>query len=39
MRFEAKRSIINRLAGVFKIYRNAESILLEDQCRLQKLLQ
>ena len=39
MSFEARHEIINRLADVFKIYRNAESIKLEEQSRLRKFLQ
>jgi len=39
MSFEARHEIINRLADVFKIYRNAESIKLEEQRRLRKFLQ
>ena len=38
MSSEARHETINRLAGVFKIYRNAEAIMLEDQRRLRKLL-
>jgi len=39
MSFEARHEIINRLADVFKIYRNAETIKLEDQRRLREFLQ
>jgi len=39
MSSEPRHEIINRLGDVYKIYRNAESIMLKDQRSLRKPLQ